>query len=84
DKQHLPLGLIYVGSELERNGYNVQIRHLLPEEFEDALPEIRDRRPLWIGLSVLSGMTTFYAARLSKRIRDEIPKKGREKKQRKI
>ncbi|MDI6793290.1 MAG: hypothetical protein QME81_10550 [bacterium] len=26
DKQHLPLGLIYVGSGLERNGYNVKIR----------------------------------------------------------
>jgi radical SAM superfamily enzyme YgiQ (UPF0313 family) len=74
DKRHFPLGLIYVGSELERNGYNVKIWHLLPEEFEDALPEIRSRQPLWIGLSVLSGMTTFYAAQLSRRIREEMPK----------
>ncbi|MDI6792567.1 MAG: radical SAM protein [bacterium] len=74
DKAHIPLGLIYVGSALERNGYNVKIWHLLPEEFEDALPEIRGRQPLWVGLSVLSGMTTFYAAQLSRRIREEIPK----------
>ncbi|MDI6792564.1 MAG: hypothetical protein QME81_06830 [bacterium] len=36
DKQHLPLGLIYVGSALERNGYNVKIWHLLPEKIEEA------------------------------------------------
>lgn len=73
DKMHVPLGLLYIGSELERNGYDVKIHHLLPEEFEDALPKIRAREPLWVGLSVLSGMTTYWAANHSKRIRETMP-----------
>ena len=74
DKMHVPLGLIYVGSELERHGYNVKIWHLMGEELEEALPEIRSRDPLWIGLSVLTGMTTFQAVVYSRRIREELPR----------
>jgi radical SAM superfamily enzyme YgiQ (UPF0313 family) len=73
DKMHVPLGLLYIGSALERNGYDVKIWHLLPEEFDDALPKIQAREPLWVGLSVLSGMTTYWAATYSKRIRATMP-----------
>jgi radical SAM superfamily enzyme YgiQ (UPF0313 family) len=74
DKMHVPLGLIYIGSELRRNGYDVKIWHLLPGEFETTLLEICEREPLWIGLSVLSGMTTLHAVRFSKRIKEELPR----------
>ena len=73
DKMHVPLGLIYIGSELQRNGYNVKIWHLMGDEIENALPDIRSRQPLWIGLSVLSGMTTPLAAVYSRRLREELP-----------
>jgi len=73
DKAHLPLGLVYIGTELERNDYNIKIWHLMPEDFENTIPKIKDRGPLWVGLSVLSGVTTRYAAQLSRLIRELIP-----------
>jgi radical SAM superfamily enzyme YgiQ (UPF0313 family) len=73
DKSHIPLGLLYVGSALERAGFDVKVWHLLPDEFESALIDISKRKSLWIGLSVLSGMTTYHAAKLSKRIKELIP-----------
>jgi anaerobic magnesium-protoporphyrin IX monomethyl ester cyclase len=73
DKMHVPLGLLYVGSELERNGYNIKIWHLLPAEFDSVIPAIKLRKSLWIGISVLSGMSTLYAAQLSIKLKREIP-----------
>jgi len=73
DKDHVPLALLYVGTSLQLAGYDVKIWHLLPEEFERAVAKIKGRRPLWVGLSVLSGMTTYHAAALSRTIRQEIP-----------
>jgi len=73
DKSHVPLGLLYVGTQLKLAGYDVAIRHLLPEEFDAGISAIRAHNPLWVGLSVLSGMTTYYAAELSRRIKTEIP-----------
>lgn len=73
DRMHIPLGLLYIGSILEREGYNVKIWHLLPEEFGAAVDQISNREPLWVGVSVLSGTTTYYAAQLSKLLRVKIP-----------
>ncbi len=73
DKMHVPLGLLYIGSALERAGYDVKIWHLMGDEIEDALPVIKAREPIWIGMSVLSGMTTYWAAQYSKRFRLEMP-----------
>jgi hypothetical protein len=73
DKNHVPLGLLYVGTQLKLAGYDVAVHHLLPEEFDNGLAAMRRRSPLWIGLSVLSGMTTYFAAELSRRIKAELP-----------
>lgn len=73
DKSHVPLGLIYVGSSLASHGYYVKIWHLLPEEFNEAVTSIKKRRPLWVGISVLSGMTTLHAATISLILKKELP-----------
>ncbi len=73
DRRHLPLGLLYVGSALKRAGRDVSIFHLLPRDFEEYARGLRTRNPLWVGLSVLSGMTTFHAVQLTRLIKKASP-----------
>ena len=73
DRKHLPLGLLYVGSILKAEGFDVRIYHILPSEFGLAKAEIIKRNPLWIGLSVLSGTTTYHAAVYSKELKKALP-----------
>lgn len=73
DKNHVPLGLLYIGTQLDKLGYKVKIWHILPNEFNTTIQKIKDRQPLWIGLSVLTGVTTYYAAQLSRMIKTLIP-----------
>ena len=71
DKKHPPLGLLYVGGALKKAGFDVSIHHLLPSEMENCVQELVKDKPLFIGFSVLTGVTTYYAAVMSKRIKEE-------------
>lgn len=62
DRKHIPLGILYVGSNLKKQGYDIELHHILPKEIDITLRRISHRNPLWIGFSVLSGMTTYWAA----------------------
>ena len=76
DIKHIPLGILYVGSNLKKSGYDVRLHHILPKEIDITLRRISNRNPLWIGFSVLSGMTTYWAAIASKKFKmlcPEIP-----------
>jgi len=71
DKKHPPLGLLYIGSALQKVGFEVKIHHILPQEIENRVIEIAKQSPLFVGFSVLTGLTTFYAAKMSARIKTE-------------
>ena len=73
DIKHIPLGILYVGSNLKNHGYNVKLHHILPKEIDIAVKNISNRKPLWIGFSVLSGMTTYWAAIASKKFKMLCP-----------
>ena len=73
DKEHVPLGLLYIASILRRNGHNVKIYHLLPAEMDASIEEISREKPLWVGLSVFSGMSAYYSSAFSKKIKELIP-----------
>lgn len=73
DIKHLPLGILFVGSYLKEHGYDVRLHHILPKEIDVTLKNISDRKSLWIGFSVLSGMTTYWAAVASKKLKQLRP-----------
>jgi anaerobic magnesium-protoporphyrin IX monomethyl ester cyclase len=62
DMHHLPLGILYVGSLLKSNGFDVHLHHLLPGGIVKTMKEIARQKPLLAGFSVLSGMTTYWTA----------------------
>lgn len=76
DVGHLPLGILYVGSNLKKHGFNVKLHHILPKDIDITLKDISHRKSLWIGFSVLSGMTTYWTATASRKfkmLRPDIP-----------
>jgi len=73
DRKHIPLGILYVGSNLKKQGYNVQLHHILPKEIDITAKNISHGKPLWIGFSVLSGMTTYWSAIASRKFKMLCP-----------
>jgi radical SAM superfamily enzyme YgiQ (UPF0313 family) len=73
DIRHIPLGILYVGSHLKKHGYHVELHHVLPKEIDGVVKDISNRKPLWIGFSVLSGMTTYWTAIASKKFKIVCP-----------
>jgi magnesium-protoporphyrin IX monomethyl ester (oxidative) cyclase len=73
DRKHIPLGILYVGSNLKKYGYNVRLHHILPNEIDVTVRHISSSKPLWIGMSVLSGMTTYWSALASKKLKMSCP-----------
>lgn len=75
DPMHAPLGILYVGSALKRKGFNVVLHHITSEEIDGAVSQIISDHPLFVGFSVLSGLTTYYSAKMSEKIkqRSKIP-----------
>jgi len=70
-----PLGLLYVGDALKKNGYDVQIFHCTPNEIEKKAKIIVRKDPIFIGFSVITGNQTRHSAEMSKEIkkRSDIP-----------
>ena len=75
DVMHVPFGILYVGSALRRNGFDVTLHHITPEEMESVVARIVSDTPLFVGFSVMSGLTTYYAAQMCERIKrqSDIP-----------
>lgn len=73
DKHHIPLGILYVGSMLKRNNFDVQLHHILPAEIDETVKDICERKPLFVGFSVLSGMTTYWTVVTSEKIKKREP-----------
>lgn len=71
-----PLGLLYVGSHLKNNGYDVNLEIIPSGSFNDLsfirnkAMEIAKRKYLYVGFSVLTGPQTKFSAMLSKKIKE--------------
>lgn len=68
-----PLGLLYVGSYLKNNGYDIKLEIIHSGKFSDGsfcdrkAKEIENEKYLFVGFSVLTGPQTKYSAILSKK-----------------
>ncbi|MDO8603541.1 MAG: radical SAM protein [Candidatus Omnitrophota bacterium] len=71
-----PLGLLYIGSYLKDNGYDVKLEIISSKLFEDRsfadekAKEILKEDYLFIGFSVLTGPQTKFSAILSRKIKE--------------
>ena len=72
---HVPYNILYVGSELSRNGYRVELHHIDETDIAAKAREIAAASPLWVGISVLSGLTTLFSAQMSRALKElgDIP-----------
>ena len=74
-KRQVPLGLLYVGGALRKNGHDVQIFHTTPNEIKRNAKIIIKKDPIFVGFSVITGNQTRYSAEMSKEIkkRSDMP-----------
>ncbi|MBU2541458.1 MAG: B12-binding domain-containing radical SAM protein [Candidatus Omnitrophica bacterium] len=73
DQVVYPLGLLYVGSALKRAGFDVKIYNILPEKIDENIDKIIELNPLFVGLSVFTGIHTAVAVKTSERLKQENP-----------
>ncbi len=64
-----PLGILYVGSALQKAGYQVQILHISPEQVDESVQQILDKNPLYVGFSVFTGSAIRSYAEMSRKIK---------------
>ena len=72
--RYLPLGLIYLGSALKRAGYPVKLYHITQYQIEETARQIAISTPLFMGVSVLTGVSTLHNLVLSQWVRNLEPK----------
>jgi len=70
---NLPMGLIYLGSALKKAGYQVKLYHISQYQIEDAAYEIAKLKPLFVGVSVLTGVSTLHNLEISRQVRNLEP-----------
>jgi radical SAM superfamily enzyme YgiQ (UPF0313 family) len=73
DIRHPPLGLLYIGTSLKRNGYRVNIHQILPRDIEHLADQISKDYPLLVGFSVTTGLSSYYSAFMSKLLKSKNP-----------
>ena len=71
-----PLGLMYIANSLEKEGHEVKLLHSpnyyhLKEDIPKFVEAIKKEKPLFVGLSVMTGMQTRYSGELCERIKNE-------------
>ena len=71
---YLPLGLIYLGSALKEAGYPVKLYHITQYQIEETARQIAISKPLFMGVSVLTGVSTLHNLVLSQWVRNLEPK----------
>lgn len=73
DKQHVPLGILHVGSALVEAGFPAKLYHVDLSEVDAAVEEIVKSKPAVVGFSVLTGATTLHSALMSIAIKQMAP-----------
>ena len=66
-----PLGVLYLASALFRNGFHVEIYHIESNEIDKYEQIILNKKPLFVGFSVVTGWGVKYAVTLSRRIKNK-------------
>lgn len=76
DRLFLPLGLLYVGDALEKQGVPVSIvhEHARPENLDFLVQRVVKTQPAWVGFSVQTGPGLTAAIEASQRIKHEAPR----------
>jgi len=71
----LPLGILSVGSVLSKKGLEVELININEKEIDQTVDYLIKNNPLFVGLSVMTGVQTEHSAEMSKRIknRSNIP-----------
>jgi radical SAM superfamily enzyme YgiQ (UPF0313 family) len=65
-----PLGLIYLGGALRKAGYQkVKVFNIFKDEIDKTVDEIVKMKPLFVGLSTLTGPQTRYTYDMSRAIK---------------
>ena len=65
-----PLGLIYLGGALKKAGYDVKVFNIFKEEIGETVRKILEIKPLFVGLSTLTGPQTRHTYEMSRAIRE--------------
>ena len=71
----LPLGILAVGSILKKRGFQVELININEKEIDQTVDYLVAKKPLYIGLSVMTGIQTEHSAEFSKKIKakSDIP-----------
>jgi len=68
-----PLGLAYLGGTLKKAGYEVSVFNIFRSEIAAAVEAIITMRPLFVGMSTLTGGQTKYTYEMSQAIKAKDP-----------
>lgn len=77
---YIPYAFLHIGSLLKRAGFSYKILHNVwrekaEQELELFAKEVIAAKPLWVGLSVITGRSTYFSARFSRIVKEnsDIP-----------
>lgn len=65
----LPLGILSIGSALKGAGFEIELVNITEKEIVETASSIVSKKPLYVGLSVMTGRQTAHSANLSKKIK---------------
>ncbi len=65
----VPYALLYLGDALEKAGYEVKVFHVCDGDLKKVVRFVKNNKPLFVGISVCTGVVTSLSARVSKDIR---------------
>lgn len=68
-----PLGLAYLGHSLKKAGYDVRIFNIFRNQTDAAVDAIAAMKPLFVGMSTLTGGQTKYTYEMSKALKAKDP-----------
>jgi anaerobic magnesium-protoporphyrin IX monomethyl ester cyclase len=66
----LPMGILSVGSALKNRGFEVRLINITEKEIDKTVAEVIAANPLFVGLSVMTGIQTKHSAEFSKKIKE--------------
>lgn len=70
---HPPLGLLSIGNELKKHGYEVRVFHWAEDEVSDQRIRLFEKRPFIVGFSVITGDPLDKVEAVSRKIKDALP-----------
>lgn len=66
----LPIGILSIGSALKRHGFEVELLNITEKEIDRTVDYIVAKNPLYLGISVMTGIQTKHSVELSKKIKE--------------